>query len=184
MPERCPGDHPHLYFFFKYENEFYHVREGDLFFRWSKWHTTSPAMFIQPLQVGGALTAVVLVAYIFQLVTRAQALREYSDIHGSARWAKLPDIKQAGLINQVFIEAIGKKRSRFTSIAALRCATRRKDQLWCLHSALNDACQLESLNTIGGGSGHAGCRLRKAGDAPTPSVDLHSIRRLCNYVSR
>jgi type IV secretion system protein VirD4 len=67
---------------------------------WSKWHTTSPAMFIQPLQVGGALAAVVLVAYIFQLVTRAQALREYSDIHGSARWAKLSDIKQAGLTNQ------------------------------------------------------------------------------------
>src|ERR1700751_2796001 len=65
---------------------------------WSKWHTTSPAMFIQPLQVGGALAAVVLVAYIFQLVTRAQALREYSDIHGSARWAKLSDIKKAGLL--------------------------------------------------------------------------------------
>jgi len=79
--------------------------------------------------------------------------------------------------------AIGKKRSRFTSIAALRSAPRRTDQLWCLHSALNDACQLKSLNTIGG-SGHAGYRLRKAGDAPTPSVDLHSIRRLCNYVSR
>src|SRR6202007_1633564 len=65
---------------------------------WSKWHTTSPAMFIQPLQVGGALAAVVLVAYIFQLVTRTQALREYSDIHGSARWAKLSDIKKAGLL--------------------------------------------------------------------------------------
>jgi hypothetical protein len=89
----------------------------------------------------------------------------------------------AGKHRQVFIEAIGKKRSRFTSIAALRSAPRRTDQLWCLHSALNDACQLKSLNTIGG-SGHAGYRLRKAGDAPTPSVDLHSIRRLCNYVSR
>jgi hypothetical protein len=31
MPERCPGDHPHLYSFFKHENEFYRVREGDLF---------------------------------------------------------------------------------------------------------------------------------------------------------
>ena len=26
----CPGDHPHLYSFFKHENEFYRVREGDL----------------------------------------------------------------------------------------------------------------------------------------------------------
>jgi hypothetical protein len=31
MPERYPGDHPHLYSFFKHENRFYHVREGDLF---------------------------------------------------------------------------------------------------------------------------------------------------------
>src|ERR1700737_5272460 len=31
MPERCSGDHPHLYSFFKHENGFYHVREGDLF---------------------------------------------------------------------------------------------------------------------------------------------------------
>jgi hypothetical protein len=31
MPERCPGDHPHLYSFFKHENVFNHVREGDLF---------------------------------------------------------------------------------------------------------------------------------------------------------
>jgi hypothetical protein len=56
----------------------------------------------------------------------------------------------------------------------LQSSPRRTGQLWCLHSALNDAVQLESLNTIGG-SGHAGYRLRKAGDAPTPSVDLHSI---------
>jgi hypothetical protein len=31
MPERCPGDYSHLYSFFKHENVFYHVREGDLF---------------------------------------------------------------------------------------------------------------------------------------------------------
>jgi len=34
------------------------------------------------------------------VVTRWRSLREYSDIHGSARWAKRSDIKQAGLINQ------------------------------------------------------------------------------------
>jgi len=31
MPERCPGDHPHLYSFFKHENKFYRVGEGDFF---------------------------------------------------------------------------------------------------------------------------------------------------------
>jgi len=31
MPERCPGDHPHLYSFFKHDNRFYRVREGDPF---------------------------------------------------------------------------------------------------------------------------------------------------------
>jgi hypothetical protein len=56
----------------------------------------------------------------------------------------------AGKQRQVFIETIGKRRSRFTSIAALGSAPRRTDQLWWLDSALNDACQLESLNTIGG----------------------------------
>jgi hypothetical protein len=35
MPDRCPGDHPHLYSFFKHENVFYHVREGDLFSRFT-----------------------------------------------------------------------------------------------------------------------------------------------------
>src|SRR5262249_10409989 len=49
---------------------------------WSKWHTTSPAMFVQPLQVGGALAATLLVMYAIHVVYRAQALREYSDIHG------------------------------------------------------------------------------------------------------
>jgi hypothetical protein len=39
-------------------------------------------------------------AYTIHVVTRWQSLREYSDIHGSARWAKRSDIKQAGLINQ------------------------------------------------------------------------------------
>ena len=67
---------------------------------WSKWHTSSPSIFIQPLQVGGALAGILCLAYTIHVVTRAQALREYSDIHGSARWAKLSDIKKAGLINQ------------------------------------------------------------------------------------
>ena len=31
MPGRCPGDHPHLYSFFKHENAFYRVKKGDLF---------------------------------------------------------------------------------------------------------------------------------------------------------
>src|SRR5260370_4624443 len=67
---------------------------------WSKWHTSAPALFTQPLQLGGALAGVLCLAYTIHVVTRAQALREYSNIHGSARWAKLSDIKQAGLINQ------------------------------------------------------------------------------------
>ncbi len=67
---------------------------------WSKWHTNAPALFTQPLQVGGALAVILCLAYTIHVVTRWQSLREYSDIHGSARWAKRSDIKQAGLINQ------------------------------------------------------------------------------------
>jgi hypothetical protein len=55
-------------------------------------------MFAQPLQVGGSLAAAFLIAYSIHVVTRAQELRQYSDIHGSARWAKLSDIKKAGLL--------------------------------------------------------------------------------------
>ena len=55
-------------------------------------------MFTQSLQLGGALAAAILIAYSIHVVTRAQALRQYSDIHGSARWAKLSDIKKAGLL--------------------------------------------------------------------------------------
>src|SRR6516162_9300566 len=65
---------------------------------WSKWHATYPSMFLVPLQVGGGLAAAFLIAYSIHVVTRAQSLREYSDIHGSARWAKLSDIEKAGLL--------------------------------------------------------------------------------------
>jgi type IV secretion system protein VirD4 len=65
---------------------------------WLKWHTSAPALFTQPLQLGGALAGIICLAYAIHVVTRAQALREYSDIHGSARWAKLSDIKKAGLL--------------------------------------------------------------------------------------
>ena len=67
---------------------------------WSEWHTNAPALFTQPLQLGGALAVILCLAYTIHVVTRWQSLREYSDIHGSARWAKRSDIKQAGLINQ------------------------------------------------------------------------------------
>jgi type IV secretion system protein VirD4 len=67
---------------------------------WSKWHASAPGLFTQPLQLGGALAGVLVLVYAIHVVTRWQSLREYSDIHGSARWAKLSDIKQAGLINQ------------------------------------------------------------------------------------
>jgi len=68
---------------------------------WFRWHSTHPSMFAQPLQVGGALAAAFLIAYSIHVVTRAQSLRQYSDIHGSARWAKLSDIKKAGLLQTV-----------------------------------------------------------------------------------
>jgi type IV secretion system protein VirD4 len=54
----------------------------------------------EPLQVGGALAVILCLAYTIHAVIRWRSLREYSDIHGSARWAKRSDIKQAGLINQ------------------------------------------------------------------------------------
>src|SRR6516164_5367908 len=65
---------------------------------WYRWHLSYPSMFLVPMQVGGALAAAFIIAYAIHVVTRAQALREYSDIHGTARWAKLSDIKKAGLL--------------------------------------------------------------------------------------
>src|SRR6516225_6427782 len=48
--------------------------------------------------IASFLAGAILIAYTIHVVTRAQALRQYSDIHGSARWAKLSDIKKAGLL--------------------------------------------------------------------------------------
>src|SRR5882762_9255841 len=42
------------------------------------------------------LAVILCLAYTIHVLTRWQSLREYSDIHGSARWAKRSDI----LINQ------------------------------------------------------------------------------------
>src|SRR5215813_11892749 len=41
---------------------------------WYGWHATAPAMFVQPLQVGGALAAALLVIYAIHVVHRAQSL--------------------------------------------------------------------------------------------------------------
>src|SRR6516162_11839706 len=41
---------------------------------WSQWHATYPSMFLVPLQVGGALTAAFLIAYLIHVVTSAQSL--------------------------------------------------------------------------------------------------------------
>ena len=43
-----------------------------------------------------ALAVILWFAYTIHVVTRWRSLREYSDIHGSARWAKRSEIKQAG----------------------------------------------------------------------------------------
>src|SRR6516225_8499548 len=82
---------------------------------WFKWHATSPAMFTQSLQLGGALAAAILIAYSIHVVTRAQALRQYSDIHGSARWAKLSDIKKLACCKpKEFTSANGRMAPKFT----------------------------------------------------------------------
>src|SRR5258705_2767133 len=48
---------------------------------WSKCHTSAPALFTQPLQVGGALAVILCLAYAVHAVTRCRYLRVYSDIH-------------------------------------------------------------------------------------------------------
>src|SRR6478672_6147207 len=82
------------------EHYFYLYPPWTIAIWWSQWHANAPALFTQPLQVGGALAVILCLAYTIHVVIRWRSLREYSDIHGSARWAKRSDIKQAGLINQ------------------------------------------------------------------------------------
>src|SRR5258705_13741254 len=81
---------------------------------WSKWHTNAPALFTQPLQLGGALAVILCLASTIHVVTRWRSFRGDSDIHGSARWAKRSDIKQAGLINQDGVD-VGEWKNGSTS---------------------------------------------------------------------
>jgi hypothetical protein len=37
---------------------------------WSKWHTNAPALFTQPLQLGGALAVILCLAYTIHVVIR------------------------------------------------------------------------------------------------------------------
>src|SRR6476660_10537799 len=67
---------------------------------WSEWHTNAPALFTQPLQVGGVLAVILCLAYTIHVVTRWQSLQEYSDIHGSARWANRSDINMITYLHE------------------------------------------------------------------------------------
>src|ERR1700730_3593543 len=42
---------------------------------WSKWHTNAPALFTQPLQLGGALAVILCLAYTIHVLTRWQSWR-------------------------------------------------------------------------------------------------------------
>src|SRR3984893_19306692 len=42
---------------------------------WSEWHTNAPALFTQPLQLGGALAVILWLAYTIHVVTRGRSLR-------------------------------------------------------------------------------------------------------------
>src|SRR5258705_10892029 len=52
---------------------------------WSEWHANAPALFTQPLQLGGALAVILCLAYTIHVVTRWRSLREYRDTHAKPR---------------------------------------------------------------------------------------------------
>src|SRR5467141_1943054 len=67
---------------------------------WQRWHSSSPALFTMPTALGVAIAVLLFAMSVVNTLQRRHKLQRYDDIHGSARWAKLSDIKQAGLINQ------------------------------------------------------------------------------------
>jgi type IV secretion system protein VirD4 len=66
---------------------------------WSWWHGARPALFTNALLLGGVVGGVILVTSVTGTLTRRASLRAYDDVHGTARWARLRDIRRAGLFS-------------------------------------------------------------------------------------
>jgi type IV secretion system protein VirD4 len=67
---------------------------------WRYWHGLQPALFTLPVQAGIAASCVAGVLSALQTAAYRQRLRAYADVHGTARWARLSDIRRAGLLSR------------------------------------------------------------------------------------
>jgi type IV secretion system protein VirD4 len=67
---------------------------------WTRWHTCYPQQFFLPLLGGFAAACATGLSSGIQAVAHRQRLSAYADVHGTARWARLSDIRRAGLLSR------------------------------------------------------------------------------------
>ena len=68
---------------------------------WQLWYGSQPFLFSTPAWFGVCLGAFCFLIYSVKATHRWQQLKQYDDVHGSARWAKLGDLRAAGLVKSV-----------------------------------------------------------------------------------
>jgi type IV secretion system protein VirD4 len=64
---------------------------------WQLWHQRNGTLFTTPASLGASIGAFCFLIYVVKAIHRWQQLQQYDDVHGSARWARLGDLR-AGLI--------------------------------------------------------------------------------------
>jgi type IV secretion system protein VirD4 len=65
---------------------------------WQLWHESNGSLFNTPAWLGASIGAFIFLIYVLKALHRWEQLRQYDDVHGSARWAKLADLRAAGLV--------------------------------------------------------------------------------------
>src|ERR1700747_1415113 len=68
---------------------------------WQLWHGSHAFLFTAPAWFGAGLGAFCFLIYSVKAIHRWQQLKQYDDVHGSARWAKLRDLHATGLVKSV-----------------------------------------------------------------------------------
>jgi type IV secretion system protein VirD4 len=66
---------------------------------WSWWHTDHPTLLNTSVALGAVAGAMLCFSSITGALQRRASLRAYDDVHGTARWARLADIRRAGLLS-------------------------------------------------------------------------------------
>jgi type IV secretion system protein VirD4 len=65
---------------------------------WTWWHTSLSPLFARAFVFGGISSISLLSFSLISEFSRKQKLTQYADVHGTARWANIKDIKRAGLL--------------------------------------------------------------------------------------